>query len=358
MKSELWSRTTQSMARPQIRSFSSVLIAGLIAVSALLPAAPAGAQEERKISILIAPAGSGPYEAFAIMQTRAKENHPWLRPIAVDTPGANYNVKYLAENPNLWQNTVIASGSVLEWAAKTGLKPYYPDPLKAAEDYRIIGVMGLTGIVFVATDPKIVKLDDFAGKRVATGLITQNEWGMYPRMILEGTGMAKKLKALNMLGTDPNVEALLDGRVDVSTIVMFSSDGFKHTIQPSPFKLLEASKRPFQYISISEATIDEYNKKTGAGFHIRKYPPNTFPNQPHEITTFGNYLLMTAHKSLPDDLAYELTKLWIKMGPVVAQYNAMGKIWDAHSIATAARLTPNAVHPGAMRAYRELGLVK
>ena len=350
--------TTRTIARREILVLSATTIALLVSIAGSFLALPASAQEERKISILISPAGSGPYEAFAVMQTRARENHPWLRPIAVETPGFNYNVKYFAETPSLWQNTVIGSGSVLEWAAKTGLKPYYPDPLKAAEDYRIIGVMGLTGIVFVATDQKIVKFDDFAGKRVATGLITQNEWGMYPRMILEGTGMAKKLKALNMLGTDPNVEAMLDGRADVATIAMFSNDSFKNTIQPSPFKLLEASKRPFQYISVPQASIEEYNKKTGAGFHIRKYPPNTFPNQPNEVTTFGNYLLMTAHKSLPDDLAYELTKLWVKMGPVVAQYNAMGKIWDAGSIATAARLTPNAVHPGAMRAYKELGLVK
>ena len=247
---------------------------------------------------------------------------------------------------------------MLEWAAKTGVKPYYPEPLKAVEDYRIIGVMGVTGILFITTDPKIVKFEDFVGKRVATGLVTQNEWGMYPRMMLEGTGLSKKLRALNMLGTDPNIEALLDGRADVGTIVMFSSDGLKHTIQPSPFKLLEASKRPFQYISVSPATVEEYNKKTGANFHVRRYPPNTFPNQPAEITTFGNYLLMSAHRSLPDDLAYEMAKLWVKMGPVVAQYNAMGRIWDAASLASAASRTPDAVHPGALRAYRELGLTK
>ena len=99
------------------RLVSVVLLAAqFLAAWALMIARPAAAQEERRISILIAPSGSGPYEAFAVMQTRAKENHPWLRPVAVDTPGANYNVKYLAENPNLWQNSVIASGSVLEWA--------------------------------------------------------------------------------------------------------------------------------------------------------------------------------------------------------------------------------------------------
>ena len=319
---------------------------------------PAQAQQERKVSVLVAPAGSGPYEAFAVMQTRAKENHPWLRPVVVATPGANYNVKYFAENPQLWKDTVICSGSVLEWAAKVGVKPFYPDPLKVVGDYRIIGVMGLTGIIFVSTDPKIQKIEDFAGKRVATGLITQNEWGMYPRMVLEGWGVAKKLKALSHLGTDPNVEALLDGRADISTLVVFSSDGFKQTITPSPFKLLEASKRQWHYIRIPPATVEEYNKKTGAGFHVRKYPPNTLPNQPEEVTTFGNYLLMTAHKDLPEDLAYEFTKLWVKMGPVVTQYNAMGKIWDPQSLSAAARLTPAAVHPGAMRAYKELGLAK
>jgi TRAP transporter TAXI family solute receptor len=320
--------------------------------------APASAQAERKVSVLISPAGSGPYEAFAVMQTRAKENHPWLRPVAVETPGFNYNVKYLAENPNLWKDTVIGSGSVLEWAANHGLKPYYPEPLKPAADYRIIGVMGVTGQLFVSTDPKIRKIEDFAGKRVSTGLITQNEWGMYPRMMLDGLGLTSKLKALNHLGTDPNVEALLDGRADVATLVAFSSDGFKHTITPSPFKLLEASKRDWHYISIPPAQIEAYNKKTGAGFHVRNYPAGTLPNQKTEVNTFGNYLLLTAHKDFPEDLAYELTKLWIKMGPVVAQYNAMGKIWTPESLSAAARLTPNAVHPGAMRAFKEAGLVK
>ena len=322
-----------------------------------LTLAPAHAQEQ-KISILTSPAGSGPYNAWAVLQTRAAENHPTLRPIAVETPGFNYNVKYLAQNPDLWTNSVIGSGSVLEWAANTGLKPYYPEPLAAAKDFRLIGVMGLTGITFVTTNPNIKVFEDFAGKRVAAGLITQNEWGMYPRMILEGTGMLEKLKSFNLLGTDPNVEALLDGRADVATIVMFSSDGFKTTIQPSPFKLLEASNRPFRYINVPASLIEGYNKKTGASFHVRTYPPNTLPNQPEELTTFGNYLLLTAHKSFPDDLAYELAKLWVKMGPVVAQYNAFGKIWTPESISAAARSTPDAVHPGAMRAYKELGLVK
>ncbi len=35
-----------------------------------------------------------------------------------------------------------------------------------------------------------------------------------------------------------------------------------------------------------------------------------------------------------------MAKLWVKMGPVVAQYDAMGKVWTADSITAAARATP------------------
>ena len=217
---------------------SIIALGGLVAGATILGsvfAGPAAAAEERKVSILVSPAGSGPYAAFSVMQTRANENHPWLRPIAVETPGFNYNVTYLAKNPKLWKDSVIGSGSVLEWAAKVGHKPFYQEPLKVIGDFRIIGVMAVTGILWVTTDKNITKVDDLAGKRIATGLLTQNEWGMYPRMMLDGLGLTKKLKALNPLGTSPNVEALLDGRADVATLVGFSSDGVKTTITPGPF---------------------------------------------------------------------------------------------------------------------------
>lgn len=344
-----------------IGSFSRTkLTATAIAAGVALLCNPATstAQEEKKITVLASPAGSGPYQAWAVVQTRSPDNHPWLRPIAVETPGFTYNVTYLAKNPDLWKTTVIGSGSVLEWAAKSGIAPFYKEKLLPVEDFRIIGVMGVSGILFVTTDPNIKSIADFPGKRIATGLLTQNEWGMYPRMMLDGLGLVSKLKAINPLGTDPNVEALLDGRSDIATVVAFASEDQKITITPSPFKLLEASKRDWHYISIPPKAIEDYNAKTGAQFHVRRYPPNTLPNQPEEVTTYGNYLVVSAHKSMPDDLAYEFTKLWIKMGPIVANYNAMGKIWTDQSISAAARLTPDAIHPGAMRAYKELGLIK
>lgn len=336
-----------------------VTIKALGALGAALVPAPfrANAQNKTTVSVLTSPAGSGPYDAWGVLQTRSEDSGSPVRIQAVETPGFVYNVNYLAKTPNLWKSTVIGSGSVLEWAAKVGMKPFFQSELKEASNYRTIGVMGLTGTVWVTTDESIRSVDDLASKRIATGLLTQNEWGMYPRMILDGLDLTPKLRALNPLGTDKNVEALLDGRSDVATLVAYSNQSLSETILPGPFKLMEAAPRAWHYVSVPKERIEAFNKKHGSDFHVRRYPPNTLPNQPSEVTTYGNYLLLTAHKDFPDDHAYEIAKLWMKMGPVVARYNAFGKIWDAKSIADAAARNPDQVHPGALRAYKEAGLV-
>jgi ABC-type amino acid transport substrate-binding protein len=214
----------------------------IIAILALLGLAAwtslAGAREEVKVDIMISPEGSGPYNAYAVMQTRAKEHHEWLRPIAVETPGFNYNVAFMAKNSDKWKTTVFGSGTVVEWAAKTGLKPFYKAPATEVDNFRIIGVMGIAGNMWVTFDPNIKSPNDFSGKNVATGLLTQNEWGMHQRMLLDGWNLTKKLNSLNPLGPGQNIDALIDGRADVGTLFAPSTLGMGVTITPGPFKKL------------------------------------------------------------------------------------------------------------------------
>ena len=157
------------------KSRTSCLWLAAVAAVALagfaLPTAPAEAREEVKVNIMISPEGSGPYNAFAVLQTRAKDNHPWLRPIAIETPGFNYNVSFMAKSPDKWKNTVFGSGSVVEWAAGNGLAPFYKKPLEEVKNYRIIGIMGVTGNVFVTFDDAIQNPNDFVGKNVPTSLL-------------------------------------------------------------------------------------------------------------------------------------------------------------------------------------------
>lgn len=332
--------------------------ASLLAFIATGPAMAADAKKPVNVDVMISPAGTGPYLAWATIQTYAKDHHTWLRPKAVEAPGFVYNVRFAASNPDIWKTTMFGSGEVVEFAAIKGMAPFFKKPLDNVKDFRVIGTMSQTSNLFVATDPKIKSPTDFAGKRVATGLLSQNEWGMHQRLILDGMGVTPKTSSYSPLGPNANVEALLDGRADVGTVVLHSALGFKNNLEAGPFKTLQSSGRSWHYVSVPESAIQDYIKKTGAPFMVRKIPAKTMSNQPKEITTVGNNLLLSAHKDFPEDIAYEFTKLWVKMGPVVAKYNAVGGIWDPETIANMARNQPERIHPGALRAYKELGLVK
>ncbi|MFT6103339.1 MAG: TRAP transporter TAXI family solute receptor [Bermanella sp.] len=312
----------------------------------------------QKVDILMSPSGSGPYLAWATMQNYAGDYTDKVVPIAIETPGFTYNVRYLASSPQLWKNTIIGSGQVVEWAAKEGLAPFFPKPMDAVKDFRTLGVMSRTSNMFVTLDSSIKSIDDFAGKRVAVGLLTQNEWGMHQRMMLDGWNMTKKLKSFDALGPAQNINAVLDGKADIGTLVTHSNRDFSFTLQAGPFKTLESAGRDYSFIDIDKKDIQSYIDKTGAPFSIQTLPANTVSNQPKPVTSFGNYTLLSVHKSFPEETAYEMTKLWLKSGIELGRYSAIAKIWDKDTIATVTKIAPENIHPGALRAYKEFGLIK
>ena len=336
-------------------------IACSVCVVALVSIGSVQSDENKKpvnVDVMISPAGTGPYLAWATIETYAPDHHPWLRPKAVEAPGFVYNVRFASKNPDIWTTTLWGSGEVVEWAAINGVEPFWKEPAENVKDFRIIGTMSQTSNLFVATDPDIASATDFVGKRVATGLLSQNEWGMAQRLILDGMDITEKTKSYSALGPNANIEALLDGRADVGTVVLHSAREFKNNLEAGPFKTLESSGRAWHFVNIPEPAINDYIQTTGAPFMLRKIPSNTMTNQSEEVTTVGNHMLLSAHKTFPEDLAYEFAKLWVKMGAVVAKYQAVGGIWDPKSIANLARIKPERFHPGALRAYKELGLLQ
>ncbi len=336
----------------------TLLVAAAVGVSALSASPTTAGAEPTKVDVLVSPSGSGPYLAWATMQNYAGDYTKKIAPQAIETPGFTYNVRFLASSPNLWKNTIIGSGEVVEWAATKGIAPFFPKPLEAVKDFKVLGVMSRTTNLFVTLDSDIKKKEDFAGRRVAVGLLTQNEWGMHQRMMLDRWGMTKKLKSFDALGPGQNIDALLDGRADIGTLVAHSNKDFSFTLEAGPFKKLQSAGRPYTYVHIAPKDIQSYIDDTGVPFSIQSLPANTISNQPNPVTSFGNFTLLSVHKSFPEDLAYEMTKLWLTAGPKLGEYSAIAKIWDQETVATLARTTPERIHPGALRAYKEAGLVK
>lgn len=326
--------------------------AGFMAASA------AGASAQETVRLMTSPSGSGPYNAFATIQTHMAEFSDTLRLSVEETPGFTFNVKIAATDASRHGDTIFGTGTVLSWAASTGQKPFFPEPLEAAEDFRVIAGLGLTYNVWVTTDAAIKTPNDFVDKRVGIGLLTQNEWGMHQRMLLDAWELTPKLKSLDPLGTSPNIEALLDGRTHVGTLFGLTSVDGGQTVVTGPHRQLEASDRDWHYVQVPEEMIRSYNEATGAPFRVVKYAANTLPNQPEPLTTFGDVLLLQAHKDLPDDTAYAFVRMMVENYEKIAKYSALTRVWTPETLAAIANKEPGIVHPGALKAYRDLGLVE
>lgn len=328
----------------------------LAALAALLLAAPytAEAAETKTVRLMISPSGSGPYNAFATIQTHMEEFSDFLRLSTEETPGFNFNVKYMATHPDRYENTIFGTGSVLNWAARTGQKPFYPEPLTAMGDFRAVIVLGPTFNTWVTMNPDIKTPGDFVGKRVGIGLLTQNEWGMHQRLLLDAWGLTPKLKSLDTLGPGQNIAALLDGRTDVGTLFGLTSADGSVTVVTGPHRKLEASNRDWHYINVPPEMI------TGSGmpFNVVEYPPNTLPNQPEKVTLFGDLLMLAAHKSMPDDVVYEFVRVFVENAEKIQKYHGFLKPLKPDTLAHTAKEDPDLFHPGSLRAFRDLGLLK
>jgi len=328
-------------------------VGALAILLASLPLASTMA-EPNTVRLMVSPSGSGPYNAFATIQTHMAELSKTLRLSVEETPGFNFNVKYMATHPDRFKNTIFGTGSVLNWAAKTGQKPFYKEPLKAMADFRAVVVLGLTFNAWVAMDESIKTPNDFGGKRVGIGLLTQNEWGMHQRMLLDAWGITPKLASLDTLGPGQNISALLDGRTDVGTLFGLTSADGAITVVTGPHRKLEASKRKWHYVNVPASMT----KSSNMPFRVVNYEANTLPNQPQKVTLFGDLLMLSAHKSMPDDMVYEFVRVLVEHSDKIKKYHGFLKPLTGKTLSHTAAQNPGFFHPGALKAFRDLGLVK
>lgn len=328
-----------------------ILTAGALACALLTAGASA---ETKTVRLMVSPSGSGPYTAFATIQTHMSEFSDTLRLSVEETPGFNFNVKYIASNPDRFRDTVFGTGSVLNWAAATGQAPFYPKALAVMNDFRAVLVLGLTFNAWVSMDKAVRTPNDFAGKRVGIGLLTQNEWGMHQRMLLDTWGLTPKLTSLDTLGPGQNINALLDGRTDVGTLFGLTSADGAITVVTGPHRKLEASNRDWHYVQVPP----EMTRQSKAPFRIVTYAPGTLPKQPQEVTLFGDLLMLSAHKSLPDELAYEMVRVFVEHGAQIKKYHGFLKPLTPQTIAYRASENPDFFHPGSLKAFRDLGLIQ
>lgn len=303
------------------------------------------------VSLISAPFGTGSYVISSALEQISK-THPWLRIVSSESPGFVFNIKKLDAEPGLKKTTVIGSGPVVSKLAQRGEKPFD----KKYPEIKLIANYNLVAIWLATLNPDIKSSADLAGKKLALGRAPQINWAVEPRAVLNfGYGIGGDRINIQYAGPKEAVGALLDGTVDAAVVGGYL-DPQKSNIALSPQTLeFVASGRKIRHLGFSADAV----KKTAAqGIPIAPYtlPAKSFDGLAEPLPILVDSAAWTVAAEFPEEIAYEITKLIINNIDKFGEYTAIGKLLS--HVAMPFGWEPQQIHPGAMRAYKEAGILK
>ncbi|QWG13933.1 TAXI family TRAP transporter solute-binding subunit [Bradyrhizobium sediminis] len=208
---------------------------------------------------------------------------------------------------------------------------------------RTIGAIYPNYIQIVATaDSGIKTLADLKGKSLSVGA-PKSGTELNSRAILGAAGMSyKDMGKIEYLPFAESVDLMKNRQLSAT----LQSAG----LGVASLKDLSTSTE-ITVVSVPRAVVD----KIGPPFVAVNIPANTYNGQDKDVPTAAviNYLVTSS--AVSDDLAYQMTKLVFESLPELANAHAAGK---EIKLATAAAGSPVPLHPGAVRYYKEKGLIK
>ncbi|UFX44538.1 TAXI family TRAP transporter solute-binding subunit [Bradyrhizobium sp. 41S5] len=208
---------------------------------------------------------------------------------------------------------------------------------------RTIGAIYPNYIQIVATaESGIRTLADLKGKSLSVGA-PKSGTELNSRAILAAAGMSyKDLGKVEYLPFAESVDLMKNRQLSAT----LQSAG----LGVASLKDLSTSSE-ITVVAVPKETVD----KIGPPFVSVIIPANTYTGQDKDVPTAAvvNYLVTSS--AVSDDLAYQMTKLVYESLPELANAHAAGK---EIKLATAATGSPVPLHPGAIRYYKEKGLIK
>jgi TRAP transporter TAXI family solute receptor len=208
---------------------------------------------------------------------------------------------------------------------------------------RTIGAIYPSYIQIVATaDSGIKTLADLKGKSLSVGA-PKSGTELNSRAILAAAGLSyKDMGKVEYLPFAESVDLMKNRQLNAT----LQSAG----LGVASLKDLSTSTE-IVVVSVPREVVD----KIGPPFVSVMIPANTYVGQDKDVATAGviNYLVTSS--AVSDDLAYKMTKLIFESLPELANAHVAGKEINLESAATG---SPVPLHPGAIRYYKEKGLIK
>ncbi|HYX25206.1 MAG TPA: TAXI family TRAP transporter solute-binding subunit, partial [Thermoanaerobaculia bacterium] len=208
---------------------------------------------------------------------------------------------------------------------------------------RTIGAIYPNYIQIVATAESGIKtLADLKGKSLSVGA-PKSGTELNSRAILAAAGLSyKDLGKVEYLPFAESVDLMKNRQLNAT----LQSAG----LGVASLKDLSTSSE-ITVVSVPKEVVD----KIGPPFVAVTIPANTYTGQDKDVPTAAvvNYLVTSS--AVSDDLAYQMTKLIFESLPELANSHVAGK---EIKLETAAAGSPVPLHPGAIRYYKEKGLIK
>ena len=204
------------------------------------------------------------------------------------------------------------------------------------------------GMFVVRADSPYKTIHDLLGKRVAFGA-RGSGLPILSRYALDGLGLKQdedfQAVYLDRAGEGP--EMVLDGRVAALWGAGIGWPGFT---------AVAASAGGARFIAPDVSEIARIRAKHSF-LKPLTVPANSYPNQTATIDSVGSWSFILVRESLPDDVAYHLARTlhgvegaFCKKLPQACETTAVNTV--------AAAPNPDLIHPGVLKYFREIGVVR
>lgn len=330
----------------------TVFLGCLAACAAFFTLQPARAAEKADIHLLSTPFGTGSYVLGTALESIINKGDYPIRLAHAETPGQAFNVNKLNADAAARKNTVVTASQGINWLAEQGKKPF---PAKRTP-LKLIGTYTYTATWLVTTDPDIRSMADLKGRRIAMGRIPQAIWGYEPDAMLRcgfDDAFYKSLK-IQFVGTSEAATALINGQVDAATIGGYM-DPITGKFSPAPQTVeVLASGRDLIHLDWTRQVVENTAAKDITLFPF-EVPAGAVEGLKTPLWIGADLHGVFAHPEFPEEYAYILTKAMIENIDAFAQYHALGGLMSRAGLVKG--FSPEDIHPGALRAYKEAGIL-
>ncbi len=299
----------------------------------LLMASPAYAEE---LTILTGGTSGVYYPLGNALKPLVEREVPSAKVTVLSTQATVENLNLLQQGKGV---LALAQGDILGEAWKGNPEAGFPS---SRTKIRLVGAAYPNYIHIIArADARIHSVPELRGKRVSVGAARSgNE--LNARALLGAADISyADLSQVEYLEYGQSVDLMLKGQLDAALV---SAGIGVAAVQRA------MSQGPIVLVPVDKALI----AKTHNLFYPLTIPAGTYPGQSQPVVTaaLNNYFVTTSDAK--DDLVYRLTK---------AIYGSLGELKRAHVAAAAMNaenalaIRPIEVHPGALRYFKERGLV-